>query len=172
MSFLNAHQKEYFHTLKLICFHREMRKTFFVVFFLPPIWSYAASSENMHSSWYRIFFPTKIKIFIGLDISGYQVNVFLSQQKHTLWVLIRSASERWVPTTYVFVEKFEKHQYFWTEKSTFLRTMKFSYRNKKNIFGYVIYVLLSNATNNFISNSLCTGWSGLLLSALLVCSKM
>ena len=31
---------------------------------------------------------------IGLDKSGYQVNIFLiSQRKHMLWVLIRSASE-------------------------------------------------------------------------------
>ena len=36
-------------------------------------------------------------------------DIFLiSQQKHMLWVLIRSASVRrfkWVPTTYVFIEK-------------------------------------------------------------------
>ena len=46
---------------------------------------------------------------IGLDNSGYQVNIFLiSPWKHMLWALIRSASVRhflWVPTTYVFVEK-------------------------------------------------------------------
>ena len=33
--------------------------------------------------------------FIGLDKSGYPVNIFLiSPRKHVLWVLIRSASPR------------------------------------------------------------------------------
>ena len=36
-----------------------------------------------------------IALDIGLDKIGYQVNSFLiSQQKHMLWVLIRSASAR------------------------------------------------------------------------------
>ena len=35
------------------------------------------------------------RYLIGLDNSGYQVNSFLiSQRKHMLWVLIRSASVR------------------------------------------------------------------------------
>ena len=56
---------------------------------------------------------------ICLDKSGYQVNIFLiSPLKYILWVLIRSASPRcfyWVSTTYVFVDKYEKYQYFWNE---------------------------------------------------------
>ena len=44
---------------------------------------------------------------IGLDKSGYQIdNFFISQQKHMLWILIRSASVLLMSTTtYVFVEK-------------------------------------------------------------------
>ena len=31
---------------------------------------------------------------IGLDKSGHPLNIFISPQKHMLWVLIRSASSR------------------------------------------------------------------------------
>ena len=42
---------------------------------------------------YEIYFT--IFVTIGLDKSGYQVNIFLiSPQKHMLWVLIRSALAR------------------------------------------------------------------------------
>ena len=37
----------------------------------------------------------KVRLVIGLDESGYQVNSFLiSQRKHMLWVLTTSASPR------------------------------------------------------------------------------
>ena len=58
--------------------------------------------------------------YIGLDKSGYQVSIFLiSPQKHMLWVLLMST------TMYVFMEKKEKYQYFWIEKSALTRAMQF-----------------------------------------------
>ena len=42
-----------------------------------------------------LMFIRILLIFIGLDKSGYQVNIFLiSPRKHMLWVLIRSPSPR------------------------------------------------------------------------------
>ena len=52
----------------------------------------------------------KLCLFVGLDKSGYQVNIFLiSPRKDTLWVLIRSALARLLEypqhTLYAFLER-------------------------------------------------------------------
>ena len=61
------------------------------------------TSEEEDLVWkYRFYLSTQKKVsvrvnhyYISLDKSGYQVNIFLiSQQKHMLWVLIRSTLER------------------------------------------------------------------------------
>ena len=45
--------------------------------------------------WYKVNFICPMTMIIGLDKSGYQMNIFLiSPRKHMLWVLIRSISLR------------------------------------------------------------------------------
>ena len=52
-------------------------------------------------------------LFVRCFFQSKSIDIFLiSPRKHMLWVLIRSASARhfkWVPTTYVFIEKQEKY---------------------------------------------------------------
>ena len=67
-------------------------------------------NQKSMAEWKRVW--TLIRLHCSLDKMFFRsknIDIFLiSPRKHMLWVLIRSASVRcfkWVPTTYVFVEK-------------------------------------------------------------------
>ena len=55
----------------------------------------AYADQSLLGTHVRVHFPLAGSLITGLDKSGYQVSSFLiSQGKHMLWVLIRSASPR------------------------------------------------------------------------------
>ena len=96
---------------------------------------------------------------IGLDKSGYQVNIFLiSQRKHILWVLIRSASflflhkniccgysleaPRWGASNeyhnmFSWWNK-KKYQHFWIEKSALIRAMRPLFTRPEKTFYQIV----------------------------------
>ena len=64
----------------------------------------------------------RISEFIGLDKSGYQINLFSLFLHENLWcgysleLPCPGAPNEYHNIIYVFVEKYEKYQYFWIEK--------------------------------------------------------
>ena len=91
--------------------------------------------------------------FITLDKRAVHINIFpIFQWKHMLWVLIRSASLRhfwWVPTAYVFMEKFEKIQYILIEKKLPCPELWLIY------FNCITQIIYYNCRHNSLADVLC-----------------